>query len=143
MREIMIKKGHLNKNIRSRTIANQEQRALFWTPVRKIKDLDFYIQQIPQKFIFKSGKKSKKEEFKKICDYLFKKKINAYYKEIGLEPFRKLGHYSVKVLIPNLQSLYIDEKAKVVNIERLKNVADYFSIPQQNRVINSVPHPFL
>ena len=106
-----------------------------------IKRLDFLLNQNPIPYQISSTSFTTEEELFKLRNIFFKKNLRIFYKDITLENFRKLGYLVYKVIIPELQPLYINEVEKEIRKGRLRSVSQYFG---QNRVsINKIPHFFL
>lgn len=111
-----------------------------WWPVSMIKKLDFLLKDstvVP--FIKKWS--PQKDELDNALKCLKEKKHGVYCSDVTLPNFKKNRLYSVKILIPSLQPLYLDIKNKKINNARLNEVALYFGI--KRRRINTIHHPFL
>ena len=135
------KKKYNIHTIKPNKITNALQRGLFWYPIRMIKRLDFLLNQNPIPYQISSTSFTTEEELFKLRNIFFKKNLRIFYKDITLENFRKLGYLVYKVIIPELQPLYINEVEKEIRKGRLRSVSQYFG---QNRVsINKIPHFFL
>jgi hypothetical protein len=66
---------------------------------------------------------------------------HIFFADITLDFLKKINFFVYKVIIPNLQPLYLEENKRKINFERLKQVSDYFG--HKFRLMNKIPHPFL
>ncbi len=82
-------------------------------------------------------------ELAEVIKKLKKTDRSVYSIDITLDELKKFNFFAVKVLIPNLEPLYLyeSEKEKSLNMERLRQVASFFGEKLQD--VNPVPHPFL
>ncbi len=118
-------------------------RAKYWISSSSLKNIEFLIagrrvDYQAQKFNLKI-----KSELAKVLKKLKKLGYKVYYVDSTVDEFRKLNFLSYYVMIPGLNPLYLieHEKEKVVNIERLKKVANFFG--KKFDGLNPIPHPFL
>lgn len=131
---------------RKREITNIVDRAHLWFPVNSIKYLDFWL----------GGKKIKKIQGKKsspptnllatILKLLREKDIEVVYVDITHPKVKKYGIVAVKVFIPKLQPLYLDECYPYLGGNRLYDVPvqlGFLKVPNQEFQLNKIPHPFL
>ena len=141
MRSIKYKFGDKNiDNIRS-----IEDRGLYWYKKSMIDKLDFII---------KSGKKKKFEDIENLStessinnlktalNFLKERKMTVIVADATTPDVKSLGFNVVKVMIPEMEPLYLDEKYRHLKNDRLRTVPktlEYKSL----KVLNEVPHPFL
>lgn len=131
---------------RKRKITDIVDRAHFWFPISSIKYLDFWL----------SGKKIKKIQRKKfslptnllttILRMLNEKDIEVVYVDITHPKIKKHGIVVVKVFIPKLQPLYLDERCSYLGGNRLYEVPvklGFLKVPNPESQLNKIPHPFL
>ncbi|MBI2033197.1 MAG: YcaO-like family protein [Candidatus Levybacteria bacterium] len=114
-------------------------RGLYWTSPGSFKNLDFLLS-IPEVPI-KIQKKKINNELTYLKALFKKKNYQVFYKDITYPIFKKIGVHVYKVIIPQLQPLFLQEDRKELRKERLDMTASYFHNP--NYTINQIPHPFL
>ncbi len=100
------------KKINEKHVFSIAERAAFWYPVNMIKYLNFWL------------KTSNKISYKNIPKYVnsFSKsiriiKVKGYHvliASVGVKEILKVGYDTIKVIIPELHPLYLDERAKVL-----------------------------
>ncbi len=118
------------------------ERGFYWWPVEAIDKLDFLFSQKPSKKRMTKFQGSEKEELEHVVKILSQKGYEIFCADISARQLKKINYVTYKILIPNLQPLYLFEKQKkFVNRKRLKQVADFFRA--ENVKINQIPHPFL
>ncbi|OGM11550.1 hypothetical protein A2W13_02345 [Candidatus Woesebacteria bacterium RBG_16_36_11] len=120
-------------------------RGLLWYPSEVIKKLNFWLTKPDKKDIDPTGKNfSSGEKLKKLVEIFRKKNYDIYYKDITIQEFKELNYFVVKVIIPKMQPLYLDENYPLLGGERLYNVPG--KLGYENNVeenLNKFPHPFL
>lgn len=141
IKNIIINKKKMNVKIDYNLIRNETDRGLFWSSIKMLKKLDFLINQTPRKININRYKFNPKEELSRVNELIEKKGFQIYYADITPNNFRMLNYFVYKIIIPGLQPLYLDEKNKELNYQRLKEVSHYFN--QKRYSVNKVPHPFL
>lgn len=127
-------KMHLSK------IKTISENYVFWSQYGSLKYLDFILNQRSKRVDLKNFNGNKNEELLKVERIFKKNKKEIYYVDIALPEFKKLGIYTYKVIIPQLQPLYKELKNGVLRKKRLEEVALFHGIKQNQ--INKVPHPF-
>jgi len=82
------------------------------------------------------------DQLLKLKSILVKKGCEIYYKDITSKYFKDIPFKVVKVIIPGMQPVHLNEKYPLFGGNRLKSVplALGYEIP---RNLNSYPHPFL
>ncbi len=128
--------------INQNSIHTIKDRALYWLYPKMFTKIKFLLDQPP--IVLKTNylkKYKEKEEFEIVKGLLEKKGFQIYYADITLNFFRKSNYLVYKVVIPALQPLYLDEKYKILILDRLKTVSKFYN--QKKITINNVPHPFL
>lgn len=131
-----------------------EERAFYWSNKDKLTHVyefinnSFKLRKKPLKtsLLKKKIKKpcSSIEALNYLLENLSKSSMDVYYANITPSKIRKAGIVSVKVLIPQLQPMYLSEKFKQIDLKRinvLKNIhkMDYFL---KINKINNMPHFF-
>ncbi|MBI2022527.1 YcaO-like family protein [Candidatus Daviesbacteria bacterium] len=116
-------------------------RGLFWTSPSMIKSLGFLLNQPKTKLKFDFERLSPKNELKRVLKLLKDHNIPAFYVDITMKNFKKLGYIALKAVLPTLQPLFLHESHRELRWERIKEVSSYFG--QKKIAINSIPHPFL
>ena len=127
-------------------ITDIADRAHFWFPINSIKYLDFWL----------GGKKIKKVQRKEfslpvdllatILRLLKEKDIEVVYVDITHPKIKQHGIVVIKVFIPKLQPLYLDERYPYLGGSRLYEVPvqlGFLKVPNQEFQLNKIPHPFL
>lgn len=120
-------------------------RGFLWYPSEAIKNLNFWIQSSEKKTppnhykILSSG-----EEFRELLALFEKSGYEIYYKDLIIPVLKKLQYYVVKVIIPQMQPLYLNEKYPLLGGERLYNVPKRLGHAGKTEgEFNKCPHPFL
>jgi len=136
-------KESFNKTKVIRTI---EDRASFWFPTLMIKELDFWVTK-------KGASKKIVPQFSASGDYLEKtvallsqKGIDIIYVDITDKIVKEYGFTVVKVIIPRLQPLYLDEMYPLMQNDRIYKTPvemGYFQKPKRKSELNKISHPFL
>jgi ribosomal protein S12 methylthiotransferase accessory factor len=136
-----IMEGNLDKNkVAPSDIRTFIQRAAFWFDKNNINKINNLICQ--KKIAYKTSKKvDKKNEYLKLLSIFKKNKYDLIYADVTRGIFEDLDISVVKVISPQLQPLYIDEKYRFYKLQRLKMAAEYFG--NKNYTLNNIPHPFL
>jgi len=136
-------------SINNKIIRSIEDRAAYWFPVDTIKYLDFWTKSKMLAKLQVSTKKSfsvSKKRVQIIIDQLEKRGHEVIHVEITAPIVAKYGFKVVKVFIPSLQALHLDEKYSYLNYPRLRNAPVTMGIyrkPKSMSEINKIPHPFL
>lgn len=120
-------------------------RGFLWYPIEAIKNLNFWIHSSKKKTVpthyqaFSSG-----QELGELIAIFKKSDCQVYYKDLAVPALRKLGYYVVKVIIPQMQPLYLNEKYPLLGGERLYNVPKRLGYTSKTEgEFNKYPHPFL
>lgn len=133
------------KHKRKKVISTIEDRAHFWLSTSTIKYLDFWIHNNVKKIRVKnlaySGNK-----LKKAVRLLKERKIEAICVDIADKKIKKYGFVVVKIIIPQLQPLYLDEGHRYLEGKRLYSTPVNMGFLTKSRTkdqLNKIPHPFL
>lgn len=136
-------KAGFKKNNEITTI---EERAQFWSPISMIKQLDFWLNSKTYKNDSAHTRKSSEDYLKKAVTLLDKRGVDIIYVDITDKLVKKYGFTVVKVIIPKLQPLYLDERYQYIQKDRIYNTPvemGYYKKPKQKKLLNQIPHPFL
>jgi ribosomal protein S12 methylthiotransferase accessory factor len=135
----------------SKRIRSINERANYWFSTNEIHKLDFWLKnQKNQKSINNCQNFSKKNNQKDLS-FIMKslKEIsihNVYYVDITPNIFDSYPIKIVKVIIPEMHPLHLDENFKYLDSERLfkvpKNLG-YLHQKNDKKNFNHIPHPFL
>ncbi len=128
-------------------ISNLEQRGLLWSDVSMIPKLSFLL--FPKKKPLNGNpltkKKGKSNKLKTCLKILREHNQPCYYVDVTTVDVEELGLKVVKVIMPELQPLYLDERFRYWDGSRLRNVPEtlmHKKTAAQKR-LNPIPHPFL
>jgi ribosomal protein S12 methylthiotransferase accessory factor len=137
------------EQIRERDLLNKsdiKSRGFLWFPKSAIKNLDFLFEsKLPMKPISRRSKSlTSGEQLRQLIQILKDKKYDVVYKDISLPKLGEVDYHVVKVLIPQMQPFYLDERYKLLGGERLYSVPRYFGYTTKKEAeLNDFPHPFL
>ncbi|MBU0999944.1 YcaO-like family protein [Patescibacteria group bacterium] len=130
-------------------ISSIEERANFWYPKNTIHYLDFWLSAKNNKSPYKLRKfrrNSYQEKVRELIRILASKGYDVIYVDITAPAIHKYGVKVVKVIIPQLQPLHLDEKYPYLTFPRLYNTPIDMGVlgkPKALKDLNSIPHPFL
>jgi ribosomal protein S12 methylthiotransferase accessory factor len=122
-----------NKNTNINTF---EGRALYWSKTEMIKKLDFFLKA-KHKIILSERERnnfSTSKKLSKMIEMLKQNNLSTYFVDLSDKKLKKYGLCVVKVLIPKLQPLFLNEDFKYLGNSRLL---------VGSRNLNKIPHPFL
>lgn len=133
------------KNTNPSRITSVEERAMYWYKLSMLKNMDFWINQEEKGEIKKPSKKlSSGEQLKVLLDVFKRASYDIYFKDITLLELKTIPYKIVKVIIPTMQPLYLQEQYKYLGGDRLYNVPVKLGFKKRNlNRLNHVPHPFL
>lgn len=119
-------------------------RGLLWYPKRRIEDLDFWINTSKRKIALKKSKLSSGQQLQRLKSIFEKLNYDVLFKDITLESFKNLDYFIVKVAIPQMQPLYLNENYKLLGGKRLYEVPGKLGYAnKKEEELNNFPHPFL
>jgi thiazole/oxazole-forming peptide maturase SagD family component len=124
----------LNKNEKypnEDEIFSMYDRCRYWEHIDRIKDLDWWIRGSKKRDYKKS--KQDKTNLVEIIKTLKNKKYNLFIADIGNRKIKSNGFEVLKVIIPELHPLYLDERAKMLYSEHYKEIKEDLKLK---------PHPF-
>lgn len=131
---------------REKLIRTIDDRASFWFSLDSIKYLDFWLKNNKVKKINIKTFKYSGKELENTIKLLKDKKIEAIYVDITDKKIKKYNFVVVKVIIPQLQPLYLDEKYPYLEGVRLYDAPVKMGVlktPKIKSQLNKIPHPFL
>ncbi len=125
------------------TKINQPNRLMLWSQWGMRKHINFFLcgprveLDYSQERKFDDGAK----ELSHLISLVSKFSYEVFVYEIKSKILKDLGYYVVKVFIPNLLPIYVDEKYVPLGSERLDHLRKFFK-KNKNSPINKIPHPF-
>lgn len=137
------------KHSSPKIISSIEERANFWCPMSAIHYLDFWLSANQNKGPYKPHRfrrSSYKEKVMELIRMLGPKGYDIVYIDITAPAVRKYGVKVVKVIIPQLQPVHLDEKYPYLTFQRLYNAPVNMGMlrePKTFKELNNIPHPFL
>jgi hypothetical protein len=136
------------KYINPKTIRGLDERALYWFPRERIKNILFLLKQKPQGLKdYKFSKNfTEKDYLQQVLKKLWSHNMDAFFSDITLPKFKKIGYVVVKVVVPQLTPFYLNEEVPYFGGKRLYEVPYLLGLAakQTNEdMLNSIPHPFL
>ncbi|HWA51793.1 MAG TPA: YcaO-like family protein [Patescibacteria group bacterium] len=122
--------------------SSMKNRGLLWYKPESISHINFLIKALRSEVItLKNNNLSVKEQIRYLNDSLNKAGYKIYYKDITPEYFKNIHFKAVKVIIPGMQPLYLEEKFALRGGNRLHAVP--VKLGYKNIRLNTYPHPFL
>jgi len=120
-----------------------KNRGLFWYSPESIQELSFFTQNLDNiKIKPISQNINDQSQLSKLKNVLAKKGYEIYYKDITSKYFKDIPFKVVKVIIPGMQPVYLNEKYPLFGGSRLKSVPMALGY-KSSKSLNSYPHPFL
>lgn len=133
----------------SHNIYKINERGLFWSQKNKIKYLKFLLNNRKVESlneIRKSLPFHNIDNLKTLLNIFKSKNMEIIFVDVTTCDIAKIGFRVVKVIIPKMQPLYLDERYKYLGGERLykiPNYLDYKNKETKENELNKIPHPFL
>lgn len=126
--------------IKNSTIKN---RGLFWYSPKSIPRLNFFINNLDLVRIRSTNiDLSVQNQLRILRKALKDKGHKIYYKDITSKYFKDIAFKVVKVLIPGMQPVYLNEKYPLQGGGRLHSVPSSLGYKNTGK-LNTYPHPFL
>lgn len=120
-----------------------KNRGIFWYSSKSIPKINFLIKNLDLiKIKDKDDKLSVKDQISKLKKVLNEKGYTIFYKDITSRHFKKIPYKIVKVVIPGMQPLYLNEEYPLHGGKRLKKVPISLGYKSDGK-LNTYPHPFL
>ncbi|OGH40829.1 MAG: hypothetical protein A2894_04500 [Candidatus Levybacteria bacterium RIFCSPLOWO2_01_FULL_40_64] len=137
--------GRNLKRYKSRSdIRTIEDRAYYWFSPQMIKNLNFWLNSDLINIKLNSRTTEAQESLYKIAKILKDKGVNFYFAEITSSIFKDYPVHVVKVVSPELQPIYLDERYKYFGKMRLFDSPEKMGYkPKTEEKLNNIPHPFL
>jgi len=133
------------KHKNTKQVSSIEDRINFWLPANSIKYLEFWLNNKKKEIKINLGY-SNSESLNRILEIFKKLNIKIYYADVTEATIRKSGFFVVKVIIPSLVPLHLDEKHKSLGNLRLFSVPIKIGSTKKDKpenILNNIPHPFL
>lgn len=130
---------------RNKIIKTVEDRAHLWFNKNVLKNLDFWLKNKQNKINLKISKNTE-NNFSKTIKIFKEKNIDVIYVNLTTKEVEGYGFKIVKVIIPQLQPLYLDEQYKYFGKDRLFQAPidmGFLQKPKSENELNKIPHPFL
>lgn len=125
-----------------KTIKTIKDRAHFWFSQENISMLDFWIQN---KYLSQASIDNTKTDssLHYLLSLLKKHDMNIFFKDVTHNKMKEAGFSVVKVIIPQIQSVYFDERYPFFGKKRLYDapVAMGFPLSKTDNDLNKFPHP--
>jgi len=93
-------------------IESKQDRYFYWYPVKMIGHLDFWLKG--SRFVSFSKLDKYVSSIGEGVKQLSERGYHVIYADMTLDPIKKIGFFAGKVLIPELQPLYLSERLKVL-----------------------------
>lgn len=135
-----------SKYMESNMVKTIEDRARFWFPISAIKYLNFWLTSKNLKKINLKKQKYLNNNLERAIFLLKEKGMEAIYIDITDDKVREYGFVVVKLIIPELHPLYLDEREAYLSGERLYKTPVKMGLlqtPKTESQLNKIPHPFL
>ena len=131
----LMKETNPNKIITEDDVNDLSNRYLYWYDVSKIKDLEFWLSTNNTISLSKLEEKNIDQEmgFNYIKNKLSNLGYNIFSADITWDEVRNAGFNVSKIIIPELQPLYLNEKLKCLYSKHGGNIRDDSTLK---------PHPF-
>lgn len=131
--------------IKLNNVSSIVDRGFLWYPKAAIKNLDFWLKN--PEVIKIRGAKSKLtagEQLRQLTALLKKNSCEAFFVDLMVPQLKKLGYFVVKVIIPKLHPVYLNEKYRCFGGNRLYEVPKRLGFKaKMEDELNQFPHPFL
>ena len=126
---------------------HNKKRAFIWSRKESLIKIKFLLKGKPH-FIKNTDVKQKTSEqsLKKILDWLNKMNYHLYVVDITAPRIRNTGIKVLKVIIPELVPLYLNEEYPYLGVKRLYDMPKSLNILKKTKnmsSLNKFPHPFL
>lgn len=131
------------RRISPNEITDFTKRGLYWYASSMSKHLDFLLKSksVHQGFVSKPLR-SMNGRLRFVLNELNRINLSTYIVDVTQNNVREQGFRVVKSIIPGLQPLYLDERFKYSEGERLKEIPKYLGF-EYRKHMNPIPHPFL
>lgn len=123
-----------------------DDRTRFWFPLSSIEHLDFWLKSKILKKINIKDFDYGKNTLKTAIELLKEKKMDLVYVDIADREIKRYGFTVLKVIIPQLHPLYLDESYPYLEGKRLYDTPvrmGFFKKARTENQLNKITHPFL
>lgn len=126
-------------------IKTVEERGMYWYKLDMLKHLSFWLDQratkkIPSIQSFSTAG----ERLRAVVSVFEKSKYDVFFVDLTPPELKSISYRVVKVVIPKLQPLYLDEEYRYLGGARLFEVSAKLGfISKKESSLNNIPHPFL
>lgn len=140
-RTILMKKNVKDEIKKEEKIKTFRERSIFWSPIKNIAKLEFFWKN--KKISYKKIRATQKvKKLESLLKWFKEKNYEVIYVDLTPSHLKKEKIFIVKVLVPQFQPLYLDERFPVWEGPRLKEVPKILGLKHSQK-INTFPHPFL
>jgi len=139
--ELLNRKGTIPK-INPEKIVTRLDRAFYFADKRNVENLYFLKTPVHSEenfFTVPMKKISDRQELSSIVSAMKKKNIRVIVVDIKPAFLKDYPIHIYKVIIPDLQYLYLEEPGKIINKKRVEDVRSFFAI-QKNLKLETAPH---
>ncbi len=143
LRQVLIVEQPKEQPRKYSEVIDIKTRALFWNMGNDPTHLRFLLDQTPQPLKIPTYNKTAKEQLQYVLHILKKANKSVFYKNITHPYFKETKLRVYKVVIPELQPLYLNERTKELRVERLRTIAKLYHKSFSLSRLNQVPQPFL
>lgn len=143
IREAMIEEGSKRiKEIYERRyfVSDIRERGLLWSEPQMIDKINFFLEG--KSVLIEDYPPIKSKNLNTLLDYFKKETVEVLYVYVTPPNLERMKNYTVKVLIPQFQPLYLDERFPYWKGKRLEEVPQRLGF-EPLRGVNKFSHPFL
>ena len=143
IREIMMESGRKKiKEIQKKKyyITDIKERGILWSDLKMISKIKFFLES--KTIGIKKLSEYKSKDLDELLAWFKKEKIGVLYVDVTSPNLKRKKIYVVKVIVPQFQPLYLDERFPYWKGERLKEIPEKLGFKPLEK-INKFPHPFL
>jgi ribosomal protein S12 methylthiotransferase accessory factor len=121
-------------------ISDLKERGIIWSELQMINKINFFFKG--KKVLLKKTSSTKTENLDSLLKWFTKQNIEVLYVNITPARLEREKIYVVKVIIPQFQPLYLDERFPYWEGKRLKEIPQKLGLKLLKKVYK-FPHPFL
>jgi ribosomal protein S12 methylthiotransferase accessory factor len=121
-------------------ISDLKERGIIWSELQMINKINFFFKG--KKVLLKKTSSTKTENLDSLLKWFTKQNIEVLYVNITPARLEREKIYVVKVIIPQFQPLYLDERFPYWEGKRLKEIPQKLGLKPLKKVYK-FPHPFL
>ncbi len=138
--------SHKPKKQKNKTTISLKENFRFWFSTDSIKYLDFWLEKKNARIFTKADVTPYRDNLEEMIELLRRKNIEILYVDITNPRIKEYSFTVVKVIIPQLQPLYLDQRYPYFGGNRLFEVPvrlGFLEKSRQENQLNKIPHPFL